>query len=142
MRNGKYYICSIVPDEKFIDGAIEGLDLYSNKWDIQWIVCQDVNKELKLIKRHTDRIYIITENKVLDYITENNFDAVFIHSLGIISPFIIQKIPDKMKVFWFGWGYDIYNFPDYKPFLKKKTKYFIWIKKIRKGKNPAKIKFR
>ena len=37
MGEKKYRICNIVPDEKFIDGAIECLNLYSDKWETNWI---------------------------------------------------------------------------------------------------------
>lgn len=118
MEGNKYFICNIVSDEKFIDGAIESLDLFSDKWEMQWIVCQNNNQGLKYIVRHPDRIYLISDKNVLQYLDDNKFDAVILHNFGVISPNIIKQIPKNIKVFWFGWGYDIYNFPKQEPFLK------------------------
>ena len=118
MKGDRYFICNIISDEKFIDGAIECFDLYADKWDMQWIICQNINQELKYIKRHSERVFNISENVVLQYLAENKFDAVILHSFGVVSPIIIKQIPKEIKVFWFGWGYDIYNYPEHKPFLK------------------------
>ncbi|MBP5364982.1 MAG: TDP-N-acetylfucosamine:lipid II N-acetylfucosaminyltransferase [Bacteroidales bacterium] len=118
MEINKYKICNIALDEKFIDGAIECLDLLSDRWDSQWVVCQNVEQDLKMIKRYVDRIKIIPEKNVLDYINQNKFDAIILHSFVAVSPLTIIQIPKKIRVFWFGWGYDIYNFPEYRPFLK------------------------
>ncbi len=130
MKDGKYTICNIVPDEKFIDGAIECLNLYADKWDTQWIVCKNVSNELRYIQSYKDIIIKMSEDKILDYIVDNQFDAVILHGFGELSPSIIAKIPLDIKVFWFGWGYDIYNYPIQLPFLKwnlykPKTKKFI-----------------
>ena len=118
MNNIKYKICNVVLDEKFIDGAIEGMDLFSDRWEMQWVVCQNSGQELKRIKKYSNRITQISENRILDFFQCNNFDAVILHNFAVIPPSIILKIPKKIKVFWFGWGYDIYNFPADKPFLK------------------------
>lgn len=114
----KFKICNICADEKFIDNAIEGMDLFADKWNSLWIICQNTNNELRYIKKHINRITKVQENNVLNYISEYGFDAVILHSYGVISPTIIKDIPRKIKLFWFGWGYDIYNFPENKPFLK------------------------
>lgn len=118
MVEEKFKICNIATDEKFIDGAIESLDLFSDKWDMQWIVCNINYQGLKFIKRYPDRVTKVSEDRVIDYIVENEFDALILHSFCVISPSVIIKIPNNIKVFWFGWGYDIYNFPAQKPFLK------------------------
>lgn len=114
----KFKICNICADEKFIDNAIEGMDLFADKWNSLWIICQNTNNELKYIKKHINRITKVQENNVLNYISEYGFDAVILHSFGVISPAVIANIPLGIKVFWFGWGYDIYNYPKQRPFLK------------------------
>ena len=118
MKTKKYLICNIVCDEKFIDGAIECLDFYSEKWTNKWIICNLKGRKLNFIKRHSDRVQNVDENKVINFLIDNKFDAVILHSFGVISPAVIANIPLGIKVFWFGWGYDIYNYPKQRPFLK------------------------
>lgn len=118
MKDDKFVICNIVPDEKFIDGIIDGMDLFSEKWETKWVICSGDSKKLVYIKNHANRIRRIVENSVVDFIENNRCDAVILHSFNVIPPWVIVQIPQNVKVFWFGWGYDIYNFPIYKPFLK------------------------
>ena len=114
----KKNICNIVIDEKFIDETIECIDLYSDKWDTTWIICSHRVQDFQYIRKNTDRVNKIDEKDIIDYIKTNNFDAVILHSLQVVSPATILGIPKHVKLFWFSWGYDIYNFPINKPFLK------------------------
>lgn len=113
----KKNICNIVIDEKFIDEFIDYMDLYSDKWDTSWIICSHRVQEFKYIKK-TVRVKKIDEGDIVSYISKNRFDAVILHGLQVVKPSTILKIPKHIKLFWFSWGYDIYNFPINKPFLK------------------------
>lgn len=110
-------VLSIAPDEKFIDGAIECFDLYSNKFEMHWCVCKNSNQQLKHIK-HIKRVIVIPEKKILKHIYNIQYDAIVLHSFGVINPSIINNIPKEIKLFWFGFGYDIYNYPSQAPFLQ------------------------
>ena len=118
MENGKFKILNVVSDEKFIDGAIECMDLYSERWCNEWIICSTSVVELNFVKKFSDRIKFLAKGEIIEYLSTNDFDALILHSLGVLPPQIVAKIPQSIKVFWFGWGYDIYNFPFHHPFLK------------------------
>lgn len=116
----KYHLAHIIIDEKFIDDTIDIFDLYSDKWDSDWIISSRISENLKYIKRYSNRIHIIPESELNTYIVRNNFDAVVLHNLQVISPKTILNIPSNIKLFWFCWGFELCNFPINRPLVKWK----------------------
>lgn len=53
-------------------------------------------------------IHNITEQEFLLELSRNDVAAVMFHSLPIDRYRLLASIPDGIKVFWFGWGYDYY----------------------------------
>lgn len=107
-------IANFVLDEKFIDGQIEFQDLTSD-------VCQHDyyfvgNKPYKYIKKQTERVRRLAVSEVLRVVKD--YDAVFLHSIYGMPFDLIPRIDNRVKVFWFSWGYDIYNTPSPTPLVK------------------------
>lgn len=106
-------IANFVIDEKFIDWQIDYHDL------TQDVCVHDYYfvgyKNFRFIKKNKNRIIIIKDTDVVEVV--KSYDAVFLHSLFGLPINIIPQIDAKIKVFWFAWGYDIYNNPTPKPLV-------------------------
>ena len=107
-------VANFVIDEKFIDSQIEYQDLTNE-------VCQHDyyyvgNKPFRFIRKKTERVKRLKSTDVLGIM--KNYDAVFLHSLYGMPFELIPRIEKNVKVFWFSWGYDIYNSPSPVPLVK------------------------
>lgn len=111
-------VANIIHDEKFIDGIIEVQDLTKDKCCHDYIhVNNNPSVEFKLIK-YVNRIKIVKPEEFHAFLKEGSYDAVFLHSLFTMPIELIPKIDRKIKVFWFGWGYDMYTQPSLKPAIR------------------------
>lgn len=111
-------IADVVSDEKFIDGVIECQDLTTITAEHEYVVVSDSNYDFRYISKYKNRVKYISPLRFLSYLEEKKIDAVFLHSFCVLSSSLIVKIPLNIKVFWFSWGYDIYNFPLSRPFVR------------------------
>lgn len=107
-------IANFIIDEKFIDSQIEYQDLTND-------VCQHDyyyvgNRPYRFIKKYPDRVKRLRVKEVLGVV--KNYDAVFLHSIYGMPFDLIPSIDKRIKVFWFSWGYDIYNTPAPSPLVK------------------------
>ncbi len=114
----KVKIANIVKDEKFIDNLFDSMALLNDKWENDYIFI--ANKEPKLYKyiKNADRIIFVKSDSIIDYLDDKKYDAVFLHSLPSFPIESIPKINKRIKVFWFAWGWDIYQLPKSKPFIR------------------------
>lgn len=102
-----YRILNIVRDEKFIDDVITCHDMASGNCIHHYVI---IGKPVVLKYIHfTSRIKFISEGSFLSYLLDNKYDAVYLHSLIVMQMALIAKIPQRVKVFWFSWGFDIYR---------------------------------
>lgn len=106
-------VANFVIDEKFIDRQIEFHDLTNEMCQHDYFFVG--KKSYKFIKKEVKRIKQIKREDVLDIV--KSYDAIFLHSLFGMPIDIIPKIDQRIKVFWFSWGYDIYNNPTPKPIV-------------------------
>lgn len=104
----KLHIVNIVRDDKFIDNLIKFQDLSIDKCIHEYILVSKNNKSYKRIKA-TDRIKIVSPHYILQYLKENEFHAVFLHSLVCMPYYLISQIHKGIPVFWFAWGFDMYG---------------------------------
>lgn len=97
-------ICHICPDEKFIDLAI---DIFS-RLDIKSEFYTNLkNNEYHCIKNTNVKNYKNLTDLV-NYINQNNFDFVILHSLYCLEhKYKLLKL--KPKIIGISWGYDIYS---------------------------------
>lgn len=118
-------ILHIVPDDKFIDGAIE--------------LCHDIcadnkfvtfTKEFpyKYIHKYPNEVQSIQYTELIPLLLNNDFHMVAFHTLDSSLYELVLQIPSKIEVLWLAWGYDLYCVTP--PIvdlslLKPKTKCFI-----------------
>lgn len=98
-------ILHCVPDDKFIDGAIslfEQDDRVINTW---CHFVQDPKEELQFIKNVQVMVPAFAE---LDKYA-HQCDAIILHSFEALPIEQMEKLPDRQKIIWFGWGHDMYE---------------------------------
>ena len=110
-------IANFILDEKFIDGLIEYHDYVGTDCVHDYYLIANKNTgEFKYIKKYPQRIIVIGPSVALD--TAARYDAIFLHSLYTFPVNLIPRIENKVKLFWFSWGYDIYSSPYGSPLIK------------------------
>ena len=61
----------------------------------------------------------IDNKEYLNFINNNGYDLVILHSLACMPWFKISQIDSKIKVLWKAWGFDLYRTPsEIQPFVK------------------------
>lgn len=107
--NKKPRFAHFVIDDKFInDSALcfKNADLTNN--DYYYVKFN--NRPIDFIKDLNFKT--IELNEVSGFFQScENYDVVCLHSLFAVPIKLIPYIHPKVKVLWYGWGYDIYNFP-------------------------------
>lgn len=114
-------ILNILVDDKFIDGLIEVLEFTKgeNKQDYIMIGNGVIEKFQYITK--AEYLKQIDCKECLDFINNNDYDLVILHSLSCIPWFKIGQIDSKIKVLWKAWGFDLYRTPsEIQPFVKLK----------------------
>ena len=114
----KLKIANIIKDDKFIDILFDSLALLNDKWENDYLLVRDNKPSTYKYIKNADRIIFVPKNAILDYLVEKQYDAVFLHSLPSFPIELIPLIDKKIKVFWFAWGWDIYQLPKGKPFIQ------------------------
>ncbi|MCQ2062841.1 MAG: TDP-N-acetylfucosamine:lipid II N-acetylfucosaminyltransferase [Fibrobacter sp.] len=133
----KLRIANFVTDEKFVDSAIQLLSLTPGRslhdfffcpyWKIDFHYLWKL--EFKYIKSK-QFVKIVSKKDILSVLESGSYDAVILHSLDSMPYDVISKIPAKVKVLWFAWGYDLYGhhgkkvieIEQYKPLTKNAIK--------------------
>lgn len=114
----KVKIANIVKDDKFVDSLFDSMALLNDKWENDYLLVRKSKpNSYKYIKNY-DRVTFVQTDAILDYLVNQKYDAVFLHSLPSFPIESIPNIDKRIKVFWFAWGWDIYQLPKEKPFLK------------------------
>lgn len=107
----KKRIINFVGDEIFTDGIIAAHDLTSDEVDHEYVIFPEKNGvKFKHIKE-TSRIRVMKYGEFRSLFEDGDVDAVFLHSLYSCPLRLIPEIPASVKVFWFSWGFDIYQRP-------------------------------
>lgn len=114
----KVKIANIVKDDKFIDSLFDSMALLNDKWDNDYLIVRNRKPDSYKYIKKSDRIIFVPKDAILDYLLDQKYDAVFLHSLTCLPSYIIPRIDKRIKVFWFSWGKDIYELPTQKPLLK------------------------
>lgn len=104
-------IANIVKDEKFIDGVISLQDMFNGGFEHDYIIIQKGDSNAKNFKyiKDSSRIESIRPLDFLEVLSGGKYAAIFLHSFTGTPLHIIAMIPKGVKVFWFSWGYDIYE---------------------------------
>lgn len=114
----KKRIINFVSDEIFIDGVIAAHDLTSDETEHEYVIFPEKNEgQFKHIKE-TSRIRVMKYSDFRSLFENGDVYAVFLHCLYSCPVRLIPQIPASVKVFWFSWGYDIYQRPLNNPLVK------------------------
>lgn len=112
------HIANIIRDQKFMDGQISYHDLTSDRCvHDYYIISWSRNLEFKYMSK-VDRVQIVTPDELIALLCKGRYDALFIHNFLYMPLHYMGRIPSYVKVFWFAWGYDIYNTPKDNPYVK------------------------
>ena len=104
----KFNYIHFVTDEKFIKDEIrcyEEANLTTN----QYFFVGQKDKTFKFIDSKS--VTIISINDVLTLFADNSIDAVCLHNLYCLPYDLIAKIPKRIAVIWYAWGFDLYSNP-------------------------------
>jgi len=100
-------------DDKFLDGVINVFNYSQVKYnniDNHYIyIYKDKCPDEFVYIKQKDKIDQISAENALDYIINNRFDVVVLHSFPSLPLMVISKLPRRIKLIWFAWGYDIYH---------------------------------
>lgn len=109
VQNAIIKILHCVSDEKFIDGVVTMFDNIPNIKSEYVIVSDEQQKEFKYIK--SSKVKTINHDEFEKRCIINaDYDILYLHSLGCVSPLLISQIHRDIKVVWSSWGYDIYQY--------------------------------
>lgn len=112
------HIANIIRDQKFMDGQIAYHDLTIEKCvHDYYVVSWDKNVEFKYMSR-VERVKLVTPDELIEALTIGKYDALFIHNFLYMPLHYMWRIPSSLKVFWFSWGYDIYNTPKERSYVE------------------------
>lgn len=141
------HIANVIKDQKFFDAQIEYHDMTANHccheyFIVSWEKCIDFKYMSK-----KDRVKIVTPDELISILEAKPYDALFIHNFLYMPLHYMWKIPSRIKVFWFSWGYDIYNTPQKChyvdiPLLHEKSEALYQEIQRNKGDIPNVIKFK
>lgn len=98
-------ILHIVPDDKFIDGAI---DTFNQTASINTYVSIDAVESFTYIKSHAVEVQILSKATLLPFILNGGYHLVAFHTLPRDKYELALQIPKHIKVLWLSWGYDLY----------------------------------
>lgn len=133
-------ILNFVLDEKFTDAIIMTHDLFEEYEHEYIFVNSSGNHNFKLVKYYK-RIHIIKINDLQNLFKRTDIGGLFLHSLYSYPIKLITKIPPAIKIFWFSWGYDIYERPIGNPLIKLSLYRTLTEKELRRNQYlPLKIK--
>ena len=114
-------ILNCLTDEKFFNSMIQIFESEKGSHSIEYAILTDTQVSLNHIKCDVN-IRQIPINHFIEYVANNGIDAVIIHNLRSVPQELIWLIPAKVKVIWFGWGFDLYTWPDnIRPLIRLKT---------------------
>lgn len=101
-----FKILHIVPDDKFIDGAI---DTFNQTSSINTYVSIDAVESFTYIKSHAAEVQILSKETLLPFILNGGYHLVAFHTLPRDKYELALQIPKHIKVLWLSWGYDLYS---------------------------------
>lgn len=110
-------ILNFVLDEKFIDEIIKTQDLFKDFEHEYYYILPPRKHSLKQIK-DLQRVRMIRIKELNSLLNRTDIGGIFLHSLYSYPIKMIAQIPSEIKVFWFAWGYDIYERPIGNPLIK------------------------
>lgn len=116
MRKKK--IINFVADEIFTDGIIAAHDLTEDEVHHEYYIFPEKRDVKYKHITETSRIKTLRYNDFKSLFKEDDVDAVFLHCLYSCPLRLIPLIPPSVKVFWFSWGYDIYQRPLGQPLVR------------------------
>lgn len=101
-----FKILHIVPDDKFIDGAI---DTFNQTSSINTYVSIDAVESFTYIKSYAAEVQILSKETLLPFILNGGYHLVAFHTLPRDKYELALQIPRHIKVLWLSWGYDLYS---------------------------------
>lgn len=115
MEKRKIRVLDIVIDEKFIDSYIVSNKLLEDIEEHEYIIVKNNDFKYKFIKN--PKVKIISHDKIGQFLDNYDCDAIFLHSLSALPLRFFYKYKFKTKLFWFSWGFDIYQLPASRPLI-------------------------
>lgn len=114
----KMKVINFVADEIFIDGVIAAHDLASDEVEHDYVIFPEKNDAAFKHIKETSRIRKLRYRDFRSLFNDKEVKAVFLHGLYSCPVRLIPLIPPYVKVFWFSWGFDIYQRPLNRPLIK------------------------
>lgn len=123
-------ILHFVHDEKFIDLVMDAFDYVGGECEHTYILVNDnPDYDLRFIKKK-ERVLILPEFQLLNFIHQSGCQVVLLHSLSVFSCNLIPEIDKSIKVYWSAWGHDLYKAPIEEYAFIKRNLYWPRTKKI------------
>lgn len=111
-------VANIIRDQHFMDGQICYHDLTNEVCEHDYFIVQ-WNKDYKFkYMKLINRVNVVTPDELITILRKGHYDALFIHNFLYMPLHYMDKLPKNIKVFWFAWGFDIYNTPKCNPYIK------------------------
>jgi hypothetical protein len=104
-------IIHIASDEKFINSAYWQFNEVFPNQNIFYLLVDNTNQELKHVQLNSNFFLIKNDLKNLRKLVESLLKEGFIcfHGLNFHSSFLLNKLGDNCRIFWFLWGSEVYN---------------------------------
>lgn len=99
----------IVPDDKFIDCAIDLFDSANANVENRYVCLVDSDDySFKYIK-NTSKVERVKTDSVESLWNDSNVDLFCFHTLDYSKYQYVLSIPATKKILWLSWGYDLYS---------------------------------
>lgn len=104
-------ILHIISDQKFIDTGIMRFERAAPGDNVYLLPTLQPKTELKYIETSKPivscNVLSVRSKKLINWIA--SFDMIVLHSLTPFAIEVVNKIKNKTKIVWIGWGYDYYD---------------------------------
>ena len=119
MIRRKINIANLIGDRRLMNNVWFYHDLTIDKANHEYIyICNNKNYRFKNINTALERIKILSADEFLTLCKRGCYDAVFLHAIDSFPYNKTKFIPERIKVFWLVWGYDLYGHPKSNPMIK------------------------
>ena len=93
----KIKIANIVKDDKFIDLLFDSLALLNDKWENDFLLVRNRKPDSYKYIKNSDRVTFVQTDAFLEYLVNQEYHAVFLHSLTCLPLSIIPKINQRIQ---------------------------------------------
>lgn len=124
-------IIHCITDEKFVENIITTFEFLGDRCDNRYVHVTDKKKNYRFLEKF-EKIEYLSTSRLENELFTNSCDVIFLHNLQSMPYKSISKIPQRIKVVWLAWGFDLYGHLASKPFIQiphiiqPETKRLLW----------------